>query len=247
MPKLRKRRIDENRQIIEQAALGLFTRQGSNGTNIRDIADAAAVSTGAIYTYYPSKEALFTSLVHSRETAMSELRARMFRDLEEPFSPKGLMQLANSIRTIVYDNSDYWRLMYIDVVEFDNRHFAESFHDLPEQFRQRLGDALAPVQKDKRWCGEDPGFAYASIYLHLFTYFLVEKLFRGNQHMGVPDDQAMQRTVNLLCDGLWRGEPARDPSVGLKKERIEKKKSSKSAAKKTATGKSLERKRARRR
>lgn len=206
MPKLRERRIDENRQIIERAALSLFIRQGFNGTNIRDIADAAGVSTGAIYTYYPSKAALFTSLVHSRETAMSELRARMFRDLEEPFSEKGLMRLANSIRAIIYENSDYWRLMYIDVVEFDNRHFAESFQDMPEQFRQRLGGILGSVTSNPKWCGEDPGFAYASIYLHLVTYALVEKLFRGNQHMGCSDEEAMRRTVNLLCHGLWRGD-----------------------------------------
>jgi AcrR family transcriptional regulator len=134
MPKLREIRLDQKRQLIEQAALGLFTKQGFNGTNIRDIAEAAGVSTGMIYPYYPSKEALFTSLVHSREAAMSILRVEMFRDLEEPFSAKGLKVLANSNRTIVYDNSDYWRLMYIDVVEFDNRHFAETFHDLPDSF-----------------------------------------------------------------------------------------------------------------
>jgi len=196
--------MDENRQIIEQAATTLFTRQGFNGTNIRDIAEAAGVSTGAIYTYYPSKAALFTSLVHSRETSMSELRARMFRDLEEPFSPRGLLRLANSIRTVIYENADYWKLMYIDVVEFDNRHFAESFQDLPEQFRQRLGDVLGSVKNEPHWCGEDPGFAYAAIYLHLVTYFLVEKLFCGNQHMGVGDEEAMRRTVDLFCHGLWR-------------------------------------------
>jgi AcrR family transcriptional regulator len=219
MPRLRERRIDENRQIIEAAALSLFTRQGFNGTNIRDIADAAGVSTGAIYTYYPSKAALFTSLVHSRETAMSELRAAMFRDLDKPFSPKGLLRLANSIRTIVYENADYWRLMYIDVVEFDNRHFAESFQDLPEQFRQRLGDVLGSVTSDPDWCGEDPGFAYAAIYLHLVTYALVEKLFRGNQHMGVSDEEALRRTVDLLCHGLWRGRREQDADGKAKKAR----------------------------
>jgi AcrR family transcriptional regulator len=234
MPKLRKTRLDENRQLIEYAALGLFTKQGFNGTNIRDIAEAAGVSTGMIYAYFPSKEALFTSLVHSREAAMSILRVEMFRDLEEPFSPRGLKVLANSIRTIVYDNSDYWRLMYIDVVEFENRHFAETFHDLPEQFRQRLGHSLGTVVKDKRWCGEDPGFAYATIYLHLFTYFLVEKLFRGNQHMGVDDEQAMDRTVNLLCHGLWRGETDGAPVISSKKSAAGKKAAKKNSRKKAS-------------
>lgn len=224
MPKLRERRMDENRQLIEQAALQLFTRQGFNGTNIRDIADAAGVSTGAIYTYYPSKVALFTSVVHSREAAMSGARAEMFRDLDKPLSEKGLMRLAESLRRVIYENSDYWRLMYIDVVEFDNRHFAESFHDVPEQFRQRLGDALGAVKKDSNWCGEDPGFAYASIYLHLVTYFLVEKLFCGSHHMGVPDEEAMRRTVQLLCYGLWRGGPEPDAADEVRAKKAKTKK-----------------------
>jgi hypothetical protein len=29
--------------------------------------------------------------------------------------------------------SEYLRLMYIDIMEFDDRHSAETFHDLPEQ------------------------------------------------------------------------------------------------------------------
>jgi len=235
MPKLRERRMAENRLVIEEAAMRLFTRQGFNGTNIRDIADAGGVSTGAIYTYYPSKEALFTGLVHSRESAMSELRAKMFRELAEPFSPAGLTRLAHSIRTIVYDNSDYWRLMYIDVVEFDNRHFAETFHDLPEQFRQRLGHSLGAAENEPGWCGEDSGFAYATIYLHLYTYFLVEKLFRGNQHMGVSDDEAIQRTVDLLCHGLWRGAMAK--KTAKKKSAAKKGSASKAAKKRTAAKK----------
>jgi AcrR family transcriptional regulator len=224
----------ENRLVIEQAAMALFTRQGFNGTNIRDIADSAGVSTGAIYTYYPSKEAIFTSLVHSSEAAMSELRAKMFRELAEPFSPAGLTRLAHNIRTIVYDNSDYWRLMYIDVVEFDNRHFAETFHDLPEQFRQRLGHSLGSAEQEPGWCGEDPGFAYATIYLHLYTYFLVEKLFRGNRHMGVPDDEAITRTVDLLCHGLWRAGPVKKN----KTKRAGKASSKKPDAKATTGGRS---------
>ncbi len=65
MPKLRETRLDENRQLIEQAALSLLPSMYSMKTNIRDIAEAASVSTGNdLHLLHPSKEALFTSLVH---------------------------------------------------------------------------------------------------------------------------------------------------------------------------------------
>jgi AcrR family transcriptional regulator len=209
MPKIAKSRIEENRQVIESAALALFTRQGFHGTNIREIADKAAVSIGAIYTYYSTKEALFASIVHNSERRLGDRRAEMFLAMEDPFSPEGLMELAQNVRSIVYDHADHWRLMYIDVLEFDNRHFADKFQNLAEQFRQRLSGPFAKAVKHRGWCGQDPGFVYANIYLNIMTYFLVEKLFAGNQHLGVSDDVAMENIVALVLRGIWKVDPSK--------------------------------------
>jgi len=108
MPKIRQARLEENQRRIETAALALFTRQGFHGTNIREIAEKADVSTGAIYTYYPTKEALFVSLVQNYEQRMKPLRDRMFSGIQMPFSKQDIRKLASEIRSIVYDNSDYW-------------------------------------------------------------------------------------------------------------------------------------------
>ncbi len=70
MPKLGKHRVDQNRRQIEEAAFSLFTRQGFHGTNIRDIAELAQMSTGAIYTYFPTKDALYESVVHSYQKSV---------------------------------------------------------------------------------------------------------------------------------------------------------------------------------
>src|SRR5260370_33771312 len=63
VPKIAQGRIKENRHRIMAAALKLFTTQGVHGTNIREIAEKAGISPGAIYTYDPGKEAIFWSLV----------------------------------------------------------------------------------------------------------------------------------------------------------------------------------------
>jgi AcrR family transcriptional regulator len=204
MPKIAKHRAEQNRGRIEEAALRLFTSHGYHGTNIRDIAELAGGSTGSIYTYYPTKEVLFESVVNAYKKKMQARRSRMFANLRHPFSRKGLGQLATEIRSIVYDNADYWKLMYIDVIEFNNQHFAEDFHDLPGQFKWRLGQELAAAQESPGWCGLDPAFVFSAIYMQIFTYFLVERLFGGNQHLGVPDVTAMQRIVDIYGVGLWR-------------------------------------------
>lgn len=221
MPKIAKQRAEQNRGQIEQAALSLFTRQGFHGTNIRDIAELAQVSTGAIYTYFPTKEALFESVVHSYEKRIRAWRAKKVENLGPPFSKHSLELLAREIRSFVFEHANYWKLMYIDVVEFNNRHFAQSFHNVPEQFKWRLDAELNEVSANPAWCGIDPGFVLATIYTHILTYFLVERLFGGNQHLGVSDDTAIRRIIDLILNGLWKrdrdSQPAADQFMPVKR------------------------------
>ena len=171
-----------------------------------------------MYSYYPNKEALFIGVVHRSEQHLSDLRADMFLNAEDdPFSTKALRTLADQVRATVYDNADYWRLMYIDVLEFNNEHFADKFENLAAQFRERLQQQFGRTVKHPQWCGHEPGFVYANFYLNVMTYFLIEKLFGGNKHLGVSDKQAMDQIVDLYTRGLWSRKPA--DSARLEKPR----------------------------
>lgn len=203
MPKIRPGRLEEKQRRIEAAALALFTKQGFHGTNIREIAEKAEISTGAIYTYYPTKEALFVSLVRNYESRMRPLRDEMFNNIKAPFSKQDIHDLAGHIRSIVYDNADYWLLMYIDVIEFKNQHFAQVFQGLIDKIRRRVGPLLSEAKRQKGWCGKDPAFVFASMYMYIFEYFLIEKLFQGNRHLGVTDEEAVEGFVELFSNGIW--------------------------------------------
>jgi AcrR family transcriptional regulator len=203
LPEIPRERIDENQLRIEAAALELFTRQGFHGTNIRDIAEKAGVSQGAIYMYYQSKESIFEGLVRSYRHSMRMFLERVFKVLEDPFSREGLRLFAAAMRSMVYDDAEYWLLMYIDVIEFKNRHFLTAFHDVPEQFRRLLGPAAARVKKQMGWCGEDPALAMAMIYFYFHTYFVIERLMHGSRHLGVSDEQAVARFIDVLLYGMW--------------------------------------------
>jgi AcrR family transcriptional regulator len=213
VPKISRTRIDQNQLRIEAAALELFTSRGFHSTKMREIAEKAEVSSGSIYTYYPSKEALFASLVKNYRSCMRVFRGRVLRALEDPFSKNDLRLLAFAVRSMVYHDAEYQLLTLIDIIEFRNQHFADTFYAMPEQFRRIMGPVLNKVKKQKGWCGEDPAFALAAIYLYFFTYFTVERLMqRGNQHLGISDGQAIERFINLLSHGLWHSGTAHSKS-----------------------------------
>ena len=204
LPELPRDRIDENQLRIEAAALEFFTKQGFHGTNIRDVAERAGVSQGAIYNYYPSKEAIFEGLVKSYRRAMRKFLERVFRTLADPFSERDLRFFATALRSMVYDDAEYWLLMYIDVVEFKNRHFLSAFQDVPMQFRRLLGPMADTIRKQPGWCGLDPALAMAMVFFYFHTYFVIERVMHGNRHLGVSDDEAIERFIDILCHGLLR-------------------------------------------
>lgn len=202
MPKLKHDAVERNQIRIEDAALRIFTRQGYHGTSVREIADGAGVSLGNIYNYYASKEDIYCSLVRRYGQRMAQLQGEKITPLLGSFAPENLTRLAEAIREIVAENSDYWRLMYIDVVEFRNQHFSHIFQAVPATLRIMNPAAFngGPLPS-----GEAPEFAFAAVYLQFVLYFLIETLFGGKQHLGVSDEEAIAKLIHLATAGLGNG------------------------------------------
>ena len=130
MPKLLDDTVARNRLKIERAALKLFTRQGFHGTTVREIAQGAGVSMGKLYLYYPNKEDIFIGLVQHMEQRMEALRQRKILPLMQSPDPESLKKLGRAVGRVVSENLDYWRLMYVDVVEFRHKHFLNSYREV---------------------------------------------------------------------------------------------------------------------
>lgn len=216
MPKIAKERTEENQRRIEAAALELFTTQGFHGTNNRDIAKKIGASTGTIYTYFPSKEAIFASMAQRYCSHLDEWRRQALGGVKNPLSKQGIKALAAAIQSTMYEEPEYFLLVLSDVVEFKNQHFLEIFRDLPQQLRRVMGPALDKVKMQPEWRGEDPAFVLGSIYAYFFTYFLMERYMQGQQHLGLPDDQATDVFIDLLLHGLWRSPDAKTGSLPVK-------------------------------
>lgn len=53
------------RDRIVKVAMTLFDRKGFEDTTTRDISETAGIATGTLFNYFPSKEAIVLSLIHS--------------------------------------------------------------------------------------------------------------------------------------------------------------------------------------
>jgi len=201
VPKLLDNTYEKNKLKIERAALQLFTRKGFHGTSVREIAQKAGVSMGKLYIYYDRKEEIFISLVQHLGAKMEALRQKKLIPLLMSLDPDSMKTLAMTIGRIVSENLDYWRLMYIDVVEFRHKHFIHSFREIAGGLRV-YSRALTQSGKLKFPKGVDPALAVTTIYLQFFTYFLAEYLFGAKRHLGMSDEEAVEQMVRLYMSGL---------------------------------------------
>jgi hypothetical protein len=50
----------------------------------------------------------------------------------------------------------------------------------------------------------DPAIGFTAAYMQFFNYFIVEKLFGGNLHLGISDEQAINSLTDIYSRGMLR-------------------------------------------
>ncbi len=200
MPRLLHGTVEKNKLKIERADLHMFTRKGFHGTTVREIASRAGISMGKLYIYYDTKEDIFVDLANHLGRKMEAIRQKELIPLMASLDPDSLRALAKAIGRVVSENLDYWRMMYIDVVEFRHKHFVHSFREIAGGLRT-YASAVIRGSKITFPAGVNPSLAYTTIYLHFFTYFLTEELFGAKRHLGMSDDEAIDQLVLLYTGG----------------------------------------------
>ncbi len=108
------------------------------------------------------------------------------------------------IAALVVENRTYWRLWYVDVIEFDGAHFESSLAPTALLASSGLRRRLDEVKRSKA-LRVDPEMAFVAVYMHLFNYFLVETLFGGQGHYGATDEQAVRFISDLFLNGMTSG------------------------------------------
>ncbi|MGV3479697.1 MAG: TetR family transcriptional regulator [Sphingobium sp.] len=83
MPKLDEKTMRQRRQHIVDAAMRQFEKQGFGGASVDDICAEAGISKGALYTHFPSKEAIMLALIGQRGDTYREIAASSLAELED--------------------------------------------------------------------------------------------------------------------------------------------------------------------
>ncbi|GAA1248829.1 hypothetical protein GCM10009676_38990 [Prauserella halophila] len=89
MPKVSDSYKDTRRAEILEAAQRCFLRDGFHGTSMQNLFDESGLSSGAVYRYFPGKEALIIALAEYRmretldivHTAASDIRGRSIGEM----------------------------------------------------------------------------------------------------------------------------------------------------------------------
>jgi AcrR family transcriptional regulator len=203
MPRLKPATVEGILERIETAAQEQFIKRGYNATTTREIAEAVGLTAGALYSHYPSKEALFLAVVKRYQRRLLGDRAdnTLLRSLRHSRFPYDIPQLAKGIRDLVRQNRAYWLLWYIDIVEFDGKHFRSQVApkaligapELKARFDELRAEGTLRME---------PEVAFVMVYMHLFNYYCVETLFGGNNHYGVSEEKAISLMAEVFLNGM---------------------------------------------
>ena len=196
----REEKSERSRRQVLDAALNLFSHHGYRATTMREIADAAGVSTGNVYHHFPDKQAIFKTLVDEL-IAVSDTRRFPFRRamLSGRF-PDNLEELAVATRESVREFREHFRLIYVDVIEFEGTHIRRFFAEMSQRYAAELsGDGRVSGRLRH---GVSPVSALMLTTRLFFSYFTLEILFNVPEPFGKESTQIVNEIADMLRNGM---------------------------------------------
>ena len=202
---LQQERSDRSRKQILDKALSLFSRQGYSGTNVREIAEAAHLSTGNVYHLFPDKESIFRALLERYFAILATPDFPLNRALADGAFPDDLEALGRASRESVRKYKPYVALIYVDVVEFEGKHIRRFYSEMAQRFEAFM--AAHPSQaavREKLRPGVSPVSAIMLATRFLLHYYAVEIVFGVKDHFGKNSDEVLREIAHILRHGMLR-------------------------------------------
>ncbi len=139
-----RRRGATARDEILDAASELFTRQGFATTSTHEIADAVGIRQASLYYHFPSKQAIFLTLLMGTIQPSLDLASDL-ADTEEPPAVKLWALVAAETRILLSSNWNIGRLYQLPVLVSEE--FAQ-YHEARAQLEQIFRDLAGQIVGD---------------------------------------------------------------------------------------------------
>jgi AcrR family transcriptional regulator len=203
----REEKSERSRRVVLDAALALFSHQGYRGTSVREIADAAGVSTGNVYHHFPDKETIFQTLIQEYWTTTESQSFPYTRALSVGTFPQNIEQLGYAARDSVREYSRYVALMYVDVIEFEGKHIRNFYSEMGNRLVSSIEQqgTLEELKSHLR-PSVSPTTAMLLTARFFFTYFAVEVLFGVREPFGMDSQQLVQEIADILRHGMLKND-----------------------------------------
>ena len=125
-----RRRTDDKRQRILQAAVKVFARKGYHGARVSEIARKADVADGTIYLYFQNKEDILVSLFDEIMSEHLQDKRQQLASLRD--APSRLLAIAETHLRLLGGNRDLAVVFQVELrqsIQFLERFTASWLHD----------------------------------------------------------------------------------------------------------------------
>lgn len=199
----RQARAEQSRRQVLDAALQLFSTQGYRGTNVREIADQAGVSTGNVYHHFEDKETIFRALLDEFWALTDSKRYPLTRVLTSGRFPDDLEQIGNAARDSVHEYRQYIALIYVDVIEFDGTHIRKFYAELASRYTKRLQQEGVMESIRLRLRPDVSPVSAMLITTRIFiNYFSMEILFGVPEPFGKDSQEMVKEIADIIRNGI---------------------------------------------
>ena len=188
---------DRTRQAIEEAAYGLFLEQGFSATSMRQIADRAGIALGGIYNHFSGKDEIFQTLIISRHPYLKILP--IIQNAPGDTAEAFVRNSACAVQEELGSHPEFIKLMYIEVVEFNGKHFPKLYDTLYPQVLPLLQRFISPGSGVRDI--QLPHLLRAFIG-SIMSYYLTESLMHSDKLPPALREMSLEEFMDVFLHGI---------------------------------------------
>lgn len=200
-PKFRRRAEARPEEVLD-AALALFVEKGFASTRVEDIASRAGLSKGAVYLYFPSKEAILEGLV---QRAVVPIAANALGFLSN-YTGDPRPVISSVLKMVAHQLTQPGTVAIPKLLIREMIHFPE----LASMYRREVLDRVLPVleQLIRNGIAEghfrpiDPQLTIRTIVGPIVLHMLMAEVFGIVPAEGLAMEQLVDNHLAILFDGL---------------------------------------------
>lgn len=138
-------KVEEQRERILKAAMTCFVRKGLHATSTDDICRAADISSGSLYYYFKSRDALIRDLI----IHVHAIRDDVLTDLDEVPNLLEAVIEAQYASIAAFESHGFTTQLYLELLAYSARNDAarQAFHAAADHVIEVIGQAVRAHQR----------------------------------------------------------------------------------------------------